>query len=126
MVGDLVQQKRFSLEEYFALEEMAGEKHEFHNGKIKTMPGGTIPHNKIAVNITTALENWIEANNLPFLVLNSDTKIRIEKFNRSVYPDVLVVCEKLQYWKGRKDIILNPRLTQRRNGGRNAALATFH
>lgn len=110
MVGILAQQKRYSLEEYLALEEKAEEKHEFHNGKIITMPGGTIPHNKIAVNILTALNNWIETNNLPFLVLNSDTKLRIEHFNRVVYPDVLVVCEKLEYWKGRKDTILNPRL----------------
>jgi len=110
MVGGLIQQKRYSLEEYFALEEKATEKHEYHNGKIIPMPGSTIPHNKIAVNITTALENWIEANNLPYIVLNSDTKIRIEQYNRNVYPDVLVVCEKVQYWGGRKDIILNPKL----------------
>ena len=110
MFDTLSQQKRYSLEEYFALEEKAEEKHEYHNGKIITMPGGTIPHNKIAVNITTALENWIEASNLPYVVLNSDTKVRIEHFNRNVYPDVLIVCEKVQYWGGRKDIILNPKL----------------
>ncbi len=110
MLDTLVRQKRYSLEEYFALEEKAEEKHEYHNGKIIPMPGGTIPHNKIAVNIMTALDNWIDGNNLPFVVLNSDTKLRIEQFNRIVYPDVLMVCEKLQYWKGRKDIILNPRI----------------
>jgi Uma2 family endonuclease len=103
-------QKRYSLEEYFAFEEKATEKHEFHNGKIITMPGGSIPHNKIAGNILHALESWIDENNLPFIVLNSDTKIRIEQYNRNVYPDVLVVCEKIQYWEGRKDIILNPKL----------------
>ncbi len=110
MYETTVQQKRYSLEEYFALEEKAEEKHEYHNGKIITMPGGSIPHNKIAVNIMIALGNWIEDNNLPYVLLNSDVKIRIEQFNRIVYPDVLIVCEKLEYWKGRKDTILNPRL----------------
>ena len=110
MVTAPVQQKRYSLEEYFALEEKATEKHEYHNGKIITMPGGSIPHNKIAVNITGFLNIWFEENKLPFVVLNSDTKIRIEKFNRNVYPDALVVCEKIQYWSGRTDIILNPTL----------------
>lgn len=110
MVDPLVQHKRYSLEEYFALEEKAEEKHEYHNGKIVQMSGGSIPHSKIAVNVANALDNWIASNDLPFIVLNSDVKIRIEQYNRNVYPDVLVVCEKLQYWGGRKDIILNPTL----------------
>ncbi|MCB9337321.1 MAG: Uma2 family endonuclease [Lewinellaceae bacterium] len=110
MVDTLISPKRYSLEEYFALEEKAEEKHEFHNGKIKTMPGGTIPHNKIAVNIITILNSWVADNYLPYVVLNSDTKLRIEHFNSIVYPDVLMVCEKLEYWKGRKDTILNPKL----------------
>ena len=108
MYETTVQQKRYSLEEYFALEEKAEEKHEYHNGKIITMPGGSIPHNKIAVNIISCLNNWFEENKLPYVVLNSDTKIRIEKFNRNVYPDALVVCEKIEYWKGRTDTLLNP------------------
>lgn len=110
MYETTVQQKRYSLEEYFALEEKAEEKHEYHNGKVITMPGGTIPHNKIAGNILHILEGWIDNNDLPYIVLNSDTKLRIEQFNRVVYPDVLIVCEKLEYWKGRKDTILNPRM----------------
>lgn len=108
MVAAPVQKKRYSLEEYFEMEEKSEEKHEFHNGKIILMPGGSIPHSKIAVNITSILNNWIQANNLPFYVLNSDTKVRIEQFNRNVYPDVLVVCEKPEYWGGRTDIIVNP------------------
>ncbi|MBK9017686.1 MAG: Uma2 family endonuclease [Saprospiraceae bacterium] len=108
MVAAPIQKKRYSLEEYFEMEEKSEEKHEFHNGKIILMPGGSVPHSKIAVNITSILNYWIEANNLPFYVLNSDTKVRIEHFNRNVYPDVLVVCEKPQYWKGRTDIIVNP------------------
>jgi Uma2 family endonuclease len=110
MYETTVQQKRYSLEEYFALEEKAEEKHEYHNGKVITMTGGTIPHNKIAGNILHILEGWIDNNDLPYIVLNSDTKLRIEQFNRVVYPDVLIVCEKLEYWKGRKDTILNPRM----------------
>lgn len=110
MFDSLVQQKRYSLEEYFALEEKAEEKHEYHKGKIIATPGGTISHNKISGNILHTLEAWIDEQNLPYVVLNSDTKVRIEKYNRNVYPDVLIVCEKVQYWGGRKDIILNPKL----------------
>lgn len=110
MVANPIKQKRYSLEEYFALEEKATEKHEFHNGKIITMPGGSIPHNKIAVNITSFLDNLFEEKELPYFVLNSDTKVRIEKFNRIVYPDALIICEKIEYWDGRTDTVLNPKL----------------
>jgi Uma2 family endonuclease len=108
MVDTLVRQKRYTLEEYFALEEKSEEKHEYHNGKIITMPGGSIPHSKIGVNIARILDNWIAAQKLPLIVLNSDTKIRIQDFNRNLYPDALVVCEKVKYWNGRTDIITNP------------------
>ena len=104
------QLKRYSLEEYFALEERAEMKHEYHDGKIIPVLSAEVPHNKIAVNVACALDNWIEENNLPYVVLNSDTKIRIENYNRNVYPDALVVCEKVKYWNGRSDIILNPAL----------------
>jgi Uma2 family endonuclease len=65
MFDTLVQQKRYSLEEYFALEERSEEKHEYHHGKIKTMPGGSVSNSQIARNIANALGNWIESNNLP-------------------------------------------------------------
>jgi Uma2 family endonuclease len=41
-------------------------------------------------------------------VNGSDTKIRIEDFDRVVYPDAVVICEKPKYYADRKDIIVNP------------------
>lgn len=35
-------------------------------------------------------------------------KIQIEKENRFVYPDAVVICEEPEYYKDRKDIIVNP------------------
>ena len=110
MLTAKVQNKRYTIEEYLALEERSAEKHEFHNGKITPMPGAKLPHNKIALNVARALDNWIEENKLPYIVLNSDMKIMLEKYNRVVYPDTLVVCEKPKYWNGRMDIITNPTL----------------
>lgn len=57
---DLAQKERiYTIDEYFAVEEQSRQKHEFHNGKIIQMAGGTIPHNTIKKNIIVALENWI-------------------------------------------------------------------
>ena len=38
----------YSIEEYLKLERNSNRKHEFYNGKIKEVPGGTTNHNLIA------------------------------------------------------------------------------
>lgn len=43
--------KKVTLSQYFISEERAEVKHEFHNGKLIPMPGGTFYHNKIINNI---------------------------------------------------------------------------
>ncbi len=108
MVAFAQKEKVYTEEEYFALEEQSVQKLEFHNGKITQMAGGTIPHNTIKKNIIVALENWIIDNDLDYLVLDSDTKVRIEKHNKFVYPDAILICEQPKYYKNRKDAIVNP------------------
>jgi Uma2 family endonuclease len=110
MVAIKGKEKRYSIEEYFALEEKAFDKHEFHNGKIIPMAGASIAHNQIQVNFISALRALIEKNNLEYFVFGSDVKIRIEKFNKALYPDAIVVCKKPEYYGKRTDTITNPLL----------------
>lgn len=42
------------------------------------------------------------------MVLDSDTKIRIKKQDKFVYPNAILICEAPQYYKNRKDAITNP------------------
>ncbi|MEQ8996097.1 MAG: hypothetical protein RID53_06265 [Coleofasciculus sp. B1-GNL1-01] len=48
----LVQKKpqTYTLEDYFALEEQSETKHEYHNGEIVPLTGGTTNHNRIIIN----------------------------------------------------------------------------
>ncbi|PZA05688.1 hypothetical protein EWH23_15890 [Meiothermus sp. PNK-Is4] len=46
--------RRMSLEEYFAFEEKSRRKHEFVNGALYAMAGGSLTHNRLALNIATA------------------------------------------------------------------------
>ena len=55
-------------------------------------------------------DSFIENNELNLIVSNSDTKIRIERYNKFVYPDAVVICEKPEFYQNRKDIITNPLL----------------
>jgi Uma2 family endonuclease len=102
--------KVYTLQEYLSREARESEKHEFYNGKIVKMPGGTHTHSEIAANMVTALKIGIRQIVSKFRVYSSDLKIYIEKANTSVYPDVLVICEEPQFWQTRKDIIVNPLL----------------
>ena len=102
--------KKVSIDAYFKAEEKALEKHEFHNGIIIKMAGAKLQHNLLAQKIASLIDSFIEENELNYMVSNSDTKIRIDAFNKVVYPDAVVICEKPEFYLGRKDTIINPLL----------------
>ncbi len=99
-----------SIEDYFRAEEKSIYKHEYHNGVIKKMAGGQLPHNRLAQKAANIIDSFVESNELKFIVSNSDTKIRIEQYNKFVYPDAVVICEKPEFYQNRKDTITNPLL----------------
>lgn len=103
-------QKRFSIEEYLRFEEGAEQKHEYHNGNVIPMSGGTIEHNQIAGNLFRTIGNSLIENDKMCRVLSSDMKIWIEAVQRFVYPDVTVICEAPQFFQDRRDAVANPLL----------------
>ena len=60
----------YTPEEYLAFEEKADYKHEYRNGKIIVMPGGTTNHNEIAGNFYA---------NLKFALKGKEAKSRDSK-----------------------------------------------
>lgn len=102
--------KVLSLEDYFKAEEKSLTKHEYHDGIIIPMAGAKLKHNRLASRTVHLLEGFIEEQSFNYIVSNSDTKIRIEDFNKVVYPDAVVICETPQYFNGREDTITNPLL----------------
>jgi Uma2 family endonuclease len=100
--------RRATLDAYFRAEEKSIHKHEYHNGFIIPMPGAKLPHNLLATSIGALIVNFVIDQDLPYMVSNSATKIRIEEFDRVVYPDAVVICEKPEFYQGRQDTITNP------------------
>lgn len=98
----------YSLSQYLAREEKAQDKHEFYNGIIRKMAGGTFRHNEIASNTLTALKGAVRRLSGTYRVLNSDQKIYIEPANTGVYPDALVICEEPIFYQNRQDLLTNP------------------
>jgi Uma2 family endonuclease len=100
--------KYITLEAYFKAEEKSLTKNEYHDGIIIPMAGAKLRHNRLAHRAAHLIEIFNEEKELDYIVSNSDTKIRIEDFNKVVYPDAVVVCPPPQYYNGREDTITNP------------------
>ena len=99
----------FSFEEYLEMEETSIEKHEFHNGQLHTMPGGTDAHNEICGNAITAVNNslFIKEDDTTH-VYTSDMKVRITAKNKGVYPDATLVAGEPIFYLGNRLVVMNP------------------
>jgi Uma2 family endonuclease len=106
-MGDaLEEKKRYTPEEYFRFEESAQEKHEYENGEIFAMSGGTFIYGLISGNMITALNNALNGKNCS--TVGSDVKVGVQEYDSFVYPDAMVICGKIEYAEGRRDVIKNP------------------
>ena len=97
-----------SLEKYFQAEEKALRKSEYHNGKIIEMAGGSVFHDNLSTIAARLIDSFVEDGNLQYIVNGSETKIRIDAYDKVVYPDALVILEKPIYYDNRTDTITNP------------------
>jgi len=91
MVAARENHPRFSPEEYFAWEEQQLEKHEYLNGEVYAMTGGSLNHAQIGGNFIRLLGNHLDGRDCR--VLTSDARVNIVKSNDYVYPDVSVTCD---------------------------------
>ncbi|MDJ0658184.1 MAG: Uma2 family endonuclease [Crocosphaera sp.] len=95
-----------SLDNYRKLEEISEFKHEYHDGVIIPMTGGTINHNRIIRNLIYLLVN---ANkNKTYEAFSSDLRVWIPEYKRGVYPDVIVILGDAIFNENRQDEIINP------------------
>jgi Uma2 family endonuclease len=81
--------QRFYFDEYLALEERSAVKHEFLDGHVWAMAGGSPDHGAVAANIIALLSNQLRSR--PCRVFTSDVRIRVRATGLATYPDVSVV-----------------------------------
>ena len=65
-------------------------RHEYHDGEILAMAGGSLSHSQICVNL--AREMSLRLKGKPCQGFDSNLRVRIDASNRVVYPDLSVVC----------------------------------
>lgn len=80
---------RYTYAEYLAYERDSGLKHEYDNGEILAMAGGSRRHSALASRITAALEQGRATGCVAF---QSDLKIRVLATGKATYPDATLVC----------------------------------
>lgn len=101
-------QRSYSLEEYLELEVASEERHEYIDGEIVPVTGGTPNHNQILGNVYAALNFALKRQ--PYRVFVTDQRLWIPQKRVYTYPDVMVVQGGLQLQEGRKDTVTNPLL----------------
>jgi Uma2 family endonuclease len=94
--------------EYFAFEDKATERHEFLDGQVFAMGGGTIEHARLIAGVTITLGNALRDR--PCRIFSAELRIRIRATGLTTYPDVSVVCGKAEIDSEDPHAIVNPTL----------------
>lgn len=97
-----------SPKEYLDFERSSPLRHEYADGELFAMAGGTLEHSAIAANIIGELRNALRGQGCR--VLTSDMRIKIAASHRYVYPDGAVVCARPEFEDEQRDTLLNPRV----------------
>lgn len=103
----LTKRKKYTPEEYLALEDEAELRSEYEDGEIVQMAGGSLDHSQITANVARFAGNKIAENcrSIP-----SEVKIWVEAIGKFYYPDVTIICSEPKFLRKRTDTITNPTL----------------
>jgi Uma2 family endonuclease len=101
-------QPRLTPEQYLDAERSAELRHEYYNGHIYAMSGGSYQHFQIIGNITAELHAKLKKQ--PCAVGSSDLRLRVSPDGLYTYPDVIVICGDPKFADDQHDTLLNPAL----------------
>jgi len=100
--------KIYTVEEYLEFEVNTEERHEYNDGEIVAMTGGTPNHNDLASNLMVILKVGLRGQ--PFRCFITDQRLWIPQLGKFTYPDVMVLAQPVQLLAGRSDTVINPLL----------------
>jgi Uma2 family endonuclease len=107
-MGEAVVRAGLTPEEYLALERASEIKHEYADGEIFAMSGGTRAHSLVGGNVLGELRAALSERDCE--VHGSDMRIKIAATGRYVYPDASVVCGDALFEDEEEDTLLNPKV----------------
>lgn len=95
----------YTYEQYVALEEVSTVRHEYLDGEIYAMAGGSPDHAALAATVIRVLGNHLPTG---CRVFTSDLRIRIVETGLSTYPDVAIVCGPTEHAADDRLSVTNP------------------
>ncbi len=97
---------RLSFAEYLALERESESRHEFFDGVVFAMAGGSPAHAQLAANAIIAL--GVQLRGRPCRVHSSDLRVRVRATGLATHPDVTVVCGTIHTDPEDRNTVTNP------------------
>lgn len=102
-------QHRYTLEEYFALEQASEAKYEYWQGEVYAMSGASPAHVQIQVNLITLLRSQLRGR--PCRIFSSDMRLKVPSLPPYRYPDLSALCgESIFELIGGLEVLTNPTL----------------
>lgn len=98
--------KNYTADEYLDLEVKSEIRHEFRNGEIVEMTGGTPAHNEITGNLLFLLKASLRKQ--PYSIFITDQRLWIPAVDLYTYPDVMITQRPPELKPGRQDTVINP------------------
>lgn len=96
----------YTFREYLAHDGASSTKHEYLDGQIYAMAGGTPEHSALIASVTTHLSNQVRGGTCR--VHMSDLRVRVLEIGLATYPDVTVVCGPWRRDPDDQNTVLNP------------------
>lgn len=94
----------YTFKDYLLVEEMNPVRHEYLDGEIYAMAGGTVLHAALAASVLTSVGPQLGSCR----TFTSDLRIRALATGLATYPDVTVVCGPVETDPESKDTVANP------------------
>jgi Uma2 family endonuclease len=94
--------------EYLQLEEASSTKHEFLDGEIYAMAGGTPLHAALGAAVLASLANQIAGT--PCRAYSSDLRVRVGATGLATYPDATIICGAIETAADDPNSALNPKV----------------
>ena len=114
--------RKLTIEEYLIVEEKSEVRHEFYNGEIYAMAGGTVNHSLLIDNVKDVLKEQLKGRTCR--VFSENMKVDVRQGLHMPYPDLVLTCHPFDL-RGANVLIRQPRLlvevlsksTERRDRG---------
>jgi Uma2 family endonuclease len=92
--------------EYLVAEAKSDVKHDYVNGEVYAMAGGTIEHGALCSSVSRVVGNALAGK--PCRTFSADVRVRVQSTGGTFYPDLSVVCGKVNSPPEDENALSNP------------------